>query len=108
MSRSRGMIQVSGVSYRIDRVGRGYEIVRLLDDITIGSFQDNPRWAVVCDGDVDEHSLRAIALAAVRQGRTVWKPASATNRFVFRRLNRMAQQLALLITFPRSATRPNG
>ena len=104
MSRSRGMIQVSDVSYRIDRVGRGYEIVRLLDDITIGSFRDSPPWAFVRSGDVDENSLRAIAVAAVRQGRTVWEPASAANGLVFRRLNRMARQLVLLVTFHRSVT----
>jgi len=87
------MFQFAGVTYRIDRVGKEYEIVRLLDDVTIGSFRESARTAVVRDPEADEPSIRSIACAAIRQGKTLWKPAHSVNPGALRLL---AQQLALI------------
>jgi hypothetical protein len=84
-----GMVKKFGLTYRIDRVGDDYQIVRLLDDITIGSFRDSARLAVVRSPDVDQRLIQGIARTAMRQGKTLWKPARPERRW-------MPQQLTLL------------
>lgn len=93
MTDSMGMIQVEGVSYRIAHLGRNdYEVVRLLDDISLGSFNKG-RAAITCSLVAGEHSLRDIARVAVRQGKTKWKPAAPTScckAFVVERMGTIA------------------
>lgn len=80
MLHSMGMIQVKGVTYRITCVGRNeYEVVRLLDDIRLGSFQKQ-RASIIYRPVAGEHSLPAIARFAVQQGKTKWKPAANGSR----------------------------
>ncbi|MES1175805.1 MAG: hypothetical protein ABUL62_15900 [Myxococcales bacterium] len=68
------MIQVHSVTYRIVRVRTGhYDVVRLLDDVRIGSFSLAQGKDPVVEGDSAE-LLRAIARAALQGGRTTWAP----------------------------------
>ena len=67
----KGMVQVLGTTYRISRIERGhYEVVRILDDSSIGSFRAEPQ-LVITSGS-DEGLLRSIARAAVQTGKTSW------------------------------------
>jgi hypothetical protein len=66
------MVQVSGSTYRIVRVGsKTYEVVRLLDDVCVGKFVSGPP-LVVEPHHCDENFVREIAHAALRQGKTSW------------------------------------
>jgi hypothetical protein len=70
----KGMVQVSGVTYRIVRVRAGqYEIVRLLDDVRVGKFALGARTEALCEGGVPE-LIREIARTALQGGRTSWLP----------------------------------
>ena len=43
----KGMVQVAGTTFRIARIGRGhYEVVRILDELRLGSFWNEPTFAV--------------------------------------------------------------
>lgn len=76
MNDSMGMIQVDGITYRIVHVGKdSYEIVRLLDDLSLGAFR-RERASLTSNFMAGAHSLRDIARIAVRQGKTKWHPAS--------------------------------
>jgi hypothetical protein len=71
---TKGMIQVGSVTYRIARVRPGvYDVVRLLDDVSIGMFSLGANRQPVFDGEVPE-LLRTIARAALQGGRTTWAP----------------------------------
>jgi hypothetical protein len=70
----KGMIQVNSVTYRIVRVRAGhYDVVRLLDDVSIGSFSLGSGREPIIEGDAHE-ILRAVARAALQGGRTTWAP----------------------------------
>ena len=70
----KGMIQVHSVTYRIVRVRAGhYDVVRLLDDVSIGSFSLGSGREPIIEGDAPE-ILRAVARAALQGGRTTWAP----------------------------------
>jgi hypothetical protein len=70
----KGMVQVSGVTYRIVRVRAGqYEIVRLLDDARVGEFALGARTEALCDGHAPA-LIREIARVALQGGRTSWLP----------------------------------
>lgn len=73
MSCSMGMLQIFGTTYRIERSGNEYAIVRLLDDITIGSFRAAGGPIAVLRSGTSAPLVEHIAHAAVRHGRTVWK-----------------------------------
>jgi hypothetical protein len=67
----KGMVQVAGSTFRIVRVTRGqYDVVRILDDVRIGSF-----WLestlVVPEGPSHE-LLREVARCAIQGGKTSW------------------------------------
>jgi hypothetical protein len=72
MSRSvsRGMLQVKGVTYRVERTQpHCYSVVRLLDDLEVGTFQTLPtvRINAAC---IDLTLLRDVVRAALRSART--------------------------------------
>jgi hypothetical protein len=67
----KGMVQVAGKTFRIERVGPSlYDVIRIEDDARIGKFQTAP--VKVLAHDVDYELLRDIALAAVHEGKTSW------------------------------------
>jgi hypothetical protein len=69
---TKGMVQVSGSTYRIVRIGHGtYEAVRLLDDECVGRFASGPPLQVQpLSGD--QELVRRIAQTALRSGKTSW------------------------------------
>lgn len=70
----KGMIQVHSITYRIVRVRKGtYEVIRLLDDASVGTFSLAPRTEPRCEGEHAE-LIREIARAAVQGARTTWVP----------------------------------
>jgi len=71
MQSVKGMVQVSGTTYRIVRVARGhYEVVRILDDARVGSFQSEPTFVVSAGPNVE--LVRDIARTAIQGGKTSW------------------------------------
>ena len=70
----KGMIQINSVTYRIVRVRTGhYEVVRLLDDVSIGNFSLGAYEEPLVAGDAPD-VVREVARAALRGGRTTWTP----------------------------------
>lgn len=68
----KGMVQVSGVTYRIVRVERGmYDVVRILDDQNVGRFRTIPR-VEVTSATASAETIAEIAKAAVKWGKTSW------------------------------------
>ena len=69
-SASRGMIQVGGVTYRVERVEpHHYAVYRLLDDAKLGTFRTLPALRlnpVGCEVDV----FRDVVRVAMRSART--------------------------------------
>ena len=75
MTTSRGMVVVSGVTYRIIDKGNRYEIVRVLDDLRFGSFQRRPALELG-DGPAPADSVVAVAQEAMRLGKLRWAPTA--------------------------------
>lgn len=72
MSRSvsRGMLQVKGVTYRIERSApHCYSVVRLLDDIEVGTFRTLPSLRIHT-AQIELTVLRDVVRAALRSART--------------------------------------
>jgi hypothetical protein len=70
---SKGMVQVSGATYRIVRVGHVHEVFRLSDDGFVGSFAFSPALMLVqCHIGTD--LMRAVARQALRSSRLDWSP----------------------------------
>lgn len=66
------MVQISGRTYRIGRLGAGmYEVVRIADDLPLGVFCAGPPLQVSADPS-HEPLVRQIARAAIRQAKTSW------------------------------------
>lgn len=83
MSRaSRGMIQVGGVTYRVERVSaHRYSVVRLLDDLEVGTFRTSPnvrvqpsRVELALFRDLVRAALRAARTSVVMQAAPVYVP----------------------------------
>lgn len=71
MQSVKGMVQVAGTTFRIERVGPGlYDAIRIVDDVRVGTFQTAP--VKVLTHDVDYELMREIALAAVHEAKTSW------------------------------------
>lgn len=71
MQAVKGMVQVSGATYRIARVlPHIYEVVRILDNQVAGWFTSD--LSIVAAHAVDLMTLRAVAQEAVKQGKTSW------------------------------------
>lgn len=68
----KGMVQVAGTTYRVVRVGGGvYDVVRLLDDVHIGTFRSTPRLEVTrCT--IEIALMTAIAREAIQAAKTSW------------------------------------
>ena len=67
---SRGMLQVHGVTYRIERTApHCYSVVRLLDDVEVGTFCTLPSLRMH-PKRVEDKVLRDIVRAAMRSART--------------------------------------
>jgi hypothetical protein len=68
----KGMVQVSGVTYRIVRIERGmYDVVRILDDQRVGQFRTIPR-VEVTGASASAETIAEVAKAAVKWGKTSW------------------------------------
>lgn len=68
----KGMVQVAGVTYRIVRVSRGlYDVVRILDDVRVGTFRNGPRVQVTALA-IEDGLMREIARAAIQGAKTSW------------------------------------
>jgi hypothetical protein len=64
------MLQVEGVTYRIERTDpHCYSVVRLLDDVEVGTFRTLPSLRIL-SAQVDVPLLRDIVRAALRSART--------------------------------------
>ena len=64
------MLQVRGVTYRIERTEpHCYAVVRLLDDIEVGTFRTRPTLRIRT-AQIDLTILRDIVRAALRSART--------------------------------------
>ena len=67
---SRGMVQVRGITYRVERVAaHHYAVVRLLDDVGVGSFRTVPGLRLEPRGCEDD-LFAEIAKTALRFART--------------------------------------
>ena len=67
---SRGMLQVKGVTYRIERTEpHCYTVVRLLDDALVGTFRTIPTLRLG-SANIELSLLRDIVRAALRSART--------------------------------------
>ena len=70
--RVKGMVQVLGSTYRVVRTGVGtYDVIRLLDDATVGTFQTIPR-AHVDSTTIDPGVMSEIVRAAIQGAKTSW------------------------------------
>jgi hypothetical protein len=68
----KGMVQVEGTTYRIVRIKRGnYKVVRVLDDVSVGSFAVGTTFEMAPDG-IEENLLREIARVAIQGAKTTW------------------------------------
>jgi len=71
MQTVKGMVQVEGTTFRIERAEPGrYDVFRIVDDVCVGSFQTSPVKVLV--HHVDYELMREIALAAVHEGKISW------------------------------------
>jgi hypothetical protein len=72
MSVAKGMVVVGGITYRVSKLYAGkYEVVRILDDHRVGTFESEPRLVVEPEG-VEPELLSEIAIAALKQGKVSW------------------------------------
>ncbi|MEO7036760.1 MAG: hypothetical protein ABI548_22610 [Polyangiaceae bacterium] len=77
----KGMIQVQSITYRIVRMEKGtYQVVRLLDDASVGTFSLVAHAEPVCQGEHPE-LIREIARAALQGARTTWAPRRLSSPF---------------------------
>jgi hypothetical protein len=68
----KGMVQVAGTTYRIVRVQRGqYNVVRILDDTSVGAFSNGPTVEVAANG-IDPALMREIVRVAIQGAKTSW------------------------------------
>jgi hypothetical protein len=70
--RVKGMVQVSGSTYRVVRVGFGvYDVVRLLDDAVVGRFRTVPT-AQVESTLLEAELMSEVVRAAIQGAKTSW------------------------------------
>lgn len=77
MATNKGMIQVSGTTYRIASVAEQHEVIRVRDDLRVGVFEHWPLLRIVTS-EISPAELMDVAKVALRTGRLPWKPASAS------------------------------
>jgi hypothetical protein len=62
------MLSVRGATYRVSKVcDHTYEVVRIIDDHRMGTFEANPGLCVTTEGD-DSSLVREIAYRALKRG----------------------------------------
>jgi hypothetical protein len=72
MQRIRGMVEVGGMTFRIEWVEESvYEVIRIQDDVNVGAFRTAPILCVVRT-QLEPALMQAIARAAVRGGKVSW------------------------------------
>jgi hypothetical protein len=70
--RVKGMVQVSGSTYRVQRLAFGqYEVIRLLDDAAVGRFRTTPQTSIEST-DLDQALMSEIVRAAIQGAKTSW------------------------------------
>jgi hypothetical protein len=68
----KGMVQVEGTTYRIVRLKRGhYKVVRVLDDISVGTFSVGASFEMAPDG-IGDDLMKEIARVAIQGAKTTW------------------------------------
>jgi hypothetical protein len=68
----KGVVVVGRVSYRVTKLNAGkYEVVRILDDQRVGTFESEPRLVVEPEG-IEPELLREIAIAGLKQAKISW------------------------------------
>ena len=68
----KGMVQVAGTTYRIERAeSHRYEVIRISDDVRVGSFHSQPPFDVHPVA-VELGLLREIMRAALKSAKTSW------------------------------------
>jgi hypothetical protein len=73
MADVKGMVQFGGATYRIVKVQKGkYDVIRILDEVRIGSFETVPRVRVHPVG-VAEKLLLDITMTALKQAKISWQ-----------------------------------
>ncbi len=71
-SRHKGMVSLEGNTYRIERItSRTYGVVRVTDDVNVGTFKTGRMIEVFPDG-IDAVLLETIARDAVKSAKTSW------------------------------------
>lgn len=70
--RVKGMVQVSGSTYRVQRLAFGqYEVVRLLDDAAVGRFRTTPQTTIESTA-LESTLMIEIVKAAIQGAKTSW------------------------------------
>jgi hypothetical protein len=70
--RVKGMVQVSGSTYRVVRIGFGvYDVIRLLDDAQVGRFRTVPNASIESTA-LDQELMTEIVRAAIQGAKTSW------------------------------------
>ena len=69
----KGMVQIAGSTYRIERgEAHRYAVIRIADDAQIGTFLSRPPFDVSPTAGVEAGLLREIARAAMKSAKTSW------------------------------------
>lgn len=70
--RVKGMVQVSGSTYRVVRIGMGlYDVVRLLDDVPVGRFRTVPHTRIETT-TLGLDLMSEVVRAAIQGAKTSW------------------------------------
>ena len=73
MADVKGMVQFDGATYRIVKVERGrYDVIRILDEVCIGSFETVPKLRVH-PVSVTEKLLLGVSMTALKQAKISWQ-----------------------------------
>jgi hypothetical protein len=72
MQRIKGMVEVGGTTFRIERVEESvYEVIRIRDDVNVGAFRTAPIVCVVRT-QLEPALIQSIARAAIQSGKVSW------------------------------------
>jgi hypothetical protein len=72
MQRIKGMVEVGGTTFRIERVEDSvYEVIRIRDDLNVGTFRTSPIVCVVRT-HLEPALMQSIARAAIQGGKVSW------------------------------------
>jgi len=78
--RVKGMVQLFGVTYRVIRLQMGkYQVIRIHDEVAVGSFSCEQTLEVTPLGGVDSALMRQLAALAVQRGKTSWMGPRVTH-----------------------------